>query len=294
MEAVIAEDAGVIAAHIALGGWLRKLKRPADAIASFQRALQIQPDSQQALSALAEIYREQGRPEAAVEGYRTVLRLEPRSPQIWYQLATLYLDLGRVRESEETFRQALKQNPKMGAAYNSLAALAFGRGDMAEAERLVSKGLGLEEDLRSSHFNLARILEARGDVREAERLYRDELSLYADNGRARFNLAQLLRQRGDRAGYLAELHAATEKAPEFSPPFFFLAREQLAAGQLDAAADLARRGLAIDDRSAMAPLGHFVLADVYNRQGKRSEADDEVAKAHRIESARRRAPAAGA
>ena len=196
MGAVIAEDPGIIDAHITLGGWLGRLKRPADAIASYKRALEIQPDSEQALSALADAYRAHGRPEAAVEGYRTVLRLEPRSPHIWYQLATLYLDLGRESESEETFRRALEHNPKMGAAYNSLAALAFERGDMAGAERLVRQGLELEKDLRSSRFNLARILEARGDQAGAERLYRDELSLYADNGRARFNLAQLLRQRG--------------------------------------------------------------------------------------------------
>ena len=181
----------------------------------------------------------------------------------------------------------------MGAAYNSLAALAFERGDVAEAERLVRQGLELEKDLRSSRFNLARILEARGDLTGAERLYREELSLYADNGRARFNLAQLLRQRGDRAAYLQELRTSIETAPEFSPSFFFLAREELGAGRPDAAADLARRGLEVDSRSAVAPLGHYVLADVYNRQGRHAEAEDEVAKARRIESARHHAPAEG-
>ncbi len=292
MEAVIAEDPGVIDAHITLGGWQRQLKRMADAIAAYRRALEVQPDNEQALAALAEIYRAQGRADAAIEGYRTVLRLDPRSPQIWYQLATLYLDLGRTKESEQTFEQALKHNPKMGAAYNSLAALAFGRKDMAEAERLVRRGLELEEDLRSSRFNLARILEGRGDLAGAEKLYRDELSLYADHGRARFNLAQLLRQRGERDGYLAELRASLEKAPEFGPAFLFLAREELEAGRLDPAADLARRGLAADNRSTVAPLGHYVLADVYNRQGRPVDASTEVAKARKIEAALRAHPVA--
>jgi hypothetical protein len=43
----------------------------------------------------------------------------------------------------------------------------------------------------------------------------------------------------------------------------------------------------------VAPLGHYVLADVYNRQGKAAEASDEVAKARRIEAGRRRASASG-
>jgi tetratricopeptide (TPR) repeat protein len=293
MRVVLAEDGGILDAHTTLGGWLRKLKRPDEAIAAYRRTLEIDPKNEMALSALAEIYRAQGKPDAAIEGYRAVLKLEPRQPQMWYQLATLYLDLGREAEARRTFEEALKHNPKMGSAYNSLAALAFERGDMVEAERLVRRGLELEEDLRSSRFNLGRILEARGDVADAEKLYREELSQFADNGRARFNLAQLARQRGDEAGFRAELRASIEKAPEFGPAFFFLAREELRAGRLAAAADLARKGLEVDKGSQVAPLGHYVLADVYTRQGKRAEAEDEVAKARRIQSARRHAPAEG-
>jgi arylsulfatase A-like enzyme/Tfp pilus assembly protein PilF len=293
MRAVIAEDPGIIDAHTALAGWLRELKRPDEAVAEYRRALEIDPRNEVALAALAEVYRAQGKPDAAIEGYRTVLRLEPRQPHMWYQLATLYLDLGREKDARATFDEALRHNPEMGAAYNSLAALEFERGNLDEAERLVRRGLGLEEDLRSSRFNLARILEARGETAEAERLYREELALFADNGRARFNLAQLARQRGDHAAFLAELRQSTEKAPEFGPAFFFLAREELGAGRLDEAAELARKGLEVDKASRLAPLGHYVLADVYNRQGKVAEARDEVAKARRIEAGQRRAAAQG-
>jgi tetratricopeptide (TPR) repeat protein len=289
---VIAEDPGIIDAHTALGGWLRRLERPREAIAAYRAALSIQPESEIALAELAEVYRELGEPEKALEGYRTVLGLEPRQPHMWYQLATLYLDLGRADEARRTFEQALEHNPKMGAAYNSLAALAFERGELEEAERLVRRGLELEDDLRASRFNLARILEARGDAAGAERLYREELARFADNGRARFNLAQLRRQRGDRDGYLAELRESTQRAPEFGPAFFFLAREELLAGRLDAAAELASKGLDVDQHSAVAPLGHYVLADVYSRRGRPELARDEVRKAQRIEA--RRKPAAGA
>jgi arylsulfatase A-like enzyme/Flp pilus assembly protein TadD len=294
MREVIEDDPGIIDAYTALGGWLRELKRPDAAIAAYKKALAIQPENEMALSELAEVYRAQGKPDAALEGYKTALRIEPRQPHIWYQLATLYMDLGRTTDAEATFKEALKHNPNMGSAYNSLAALAYGRGDLAAAERLVRHGLELEEDLRSSRFNLARILEARGDRKDAEKLYREELDRFADNGRARFNLAQLMRERGDEQGYLDELHLAIEKAPEFSPPFFFLAREELREGRLDAAADLARRGLELDERSEVAPLGHYVLADVLNRQGKRGEAAQEVEKARKIEAKQKHRLAAGA
>jgi tetratricopeptide (TPR) repeat protein len=125
---------------------------------------------------------------------------------------------------------------------------------------------------------------------EAERLYRAELATYPDNGRARFNVAQLRRARGDRAGYLAELRAGVEQAPDFGACYWFLAREELGAGRLSEAAELARRGLEAQPASEVAPLGHYVLADVYARQGEPAKAQAEVAKAERLEAALLRHP----
>ncbi len=168
---------------------------------------------------------------------------------------------------------------------------------MDEAEKLVRRSLELESDLRSSRFYLGRILEARGDRAGAERLYREELETYPDNGRARFNLAQLRREEGDAAGFLAELRESTEKAPDFAPAFFFLAREELPAGRLDDALALARKGLEKDERSVLAPLGHYVLADVYTppgtarrgrRRGREGAEDRGGAPRHARSRARRR------
>ena len=154
---------------------------------------------------------------------------------------------------------------------------------------MIRKGLELEPEAKGGRYNLARVLEARGRFDEAESLYRAELSTYADHGKARFNLAQLERQRGNMAGYLNELRLSTEKAPDFGPAFFFLAREELNAGRLDSARDLAQRGLKVDNISEVAPLGHYVLADILSRQNKPKEAQEEAAKGKALDTRRRRA-----
>ena len=51
---------------------------------------------------------------------------------------------------------------------------------------------------------------------------------------------------------------------------------------------LAERGLKAQPVSDVAPLGHYVLADVYNRQGRPQDAAAEVAKARRMEGAFKR------
>jgi len=290
MQEVIAQDARIVDAHLTMGNWLARQGRRDEAIAAFQQVLALKPDNELAMVNLAHIYRARGDAATAIEGYRSALKLDPKSAQTWYQLATLFLDTGRVAEAEKTFHEALGHNPKMGAAYNSLGAIAFARGDAVESERLIRLALDLEPEVRTGRYNLARIREAKGDVAAAEDLYREELATYPDNGKARFNLAQIYRAGGDRRRYLEELETAIHRAPDFGPPFFFLAREHLGEGRLDRAMELAKKGLEVASGSPVAPLGHYVLADAYNRQGRSAEARDQVRKAERLEAALRKSP----
>jgi len=294
MREVIARDPKIMDAQLTLGNWLVRLHRGDEAAVAFKAALALKPDDDIALGNLARILRARGRTRDALEAlevFRAALRVNPRNPQAWYQLATLYLDLGRMGDAETSFKEALLANPRMGAAWSGLGAIAFERGQIETAEEQVRKGLELEPRLRTGLYNLARIREARGDVAGAERLYREELQTYADNGRARFNLAQIHRSTGDRGRYLAELRDCVLKAPEFGACYLYLAREELGAGRLDQAADLAKRGLEVQPGSDVAPLGHYVLADVYNRRGQGAQAQEEVAKAQRLEAALRKSPA---
>ena len=293
MRVVVAEDPAIIDAHLTVGNWLMRLKRPDEAIAAYRAALSLKPDDDIALSNLAQALVVRGRTRDALDAlevFRTALRVNPKNPQSWYQLATLYLDLGQTRDAASSFEEALRANPKMGSAHNGLGVLAFHAGDLARAEAAIRKGLEMEPDLRTARYNLGRIMEARGAIARAEALYREELAIYPDHGKARFNLAQILRQRGERQKYVDELEATVTHAPDFAPAYFFLAREHLTAGNLDQAARLATQGLEVARASEVSPLGHYVLADVYNRQGRQAEARDHVRKAERLEAALKKSP----
>ena len=294
MREVVARDPKIMDAHLSLGGWLLRLHQPDAAIAAYKQALALKPDDDVALGNLARLLAGRGRTQDALDAlqvFRTALELNPKNPQSWNNLAIHYLDLGRLDEARASFAEALAANPKLGAAANGLGAIAFETGDVAKAGTLVTHALELEPRLRTGRYNLARVREAQGDLAGAEALYRAELQTYPDNGRAWFTRAQLRRARGDRAGYLKELGDCVTKAPEFGACYFYLAREELGAGRLDTAQDLATRGLAAQGRSEAAPLGHFVLADVYSRRGQPAKAELEAAKGRKLEAALRKTPA---
>lgn len=287
LKEVVTEDPNIMDAHLTLGNWLVRLKRGEEAIESFRRALALKPDDDIALGNLARLYLSRGRKsdaEDALRVFETALSRNPKNPQAWFQLAVLSMDMGDADKAKHSFVRAAEENPKMGAAWIGQGALAFAAARLPEAEQMIRKGLELEPEAKGGRYNLARVLEAQGRFAEAAALYRSELSTFADHGKARFNLAQLERQRGNLTGFIAELRISTEKAPDFGPAFFFLAREELNAGRLDAARDLAERGLKVDNISEVAPLGHYVLADIYSRLGRQKEAAAEAAKGKALEN----------
>ena len=65
--------------------------------------------------------------------------------------------------------------------------------------------------------------------------------------------------------------------PDWGVGRFFLARTLLESGDLNGAKTEALKGLDLDAKSEFAALGHYVLADVYERQGQRALAAAEGA-----------------
>ena len=73
-----------------------------------------------------------------------------------------------------------------------------------------------------------------------------------------------------------------ELSPTFGTGHLFLAKARFDAGDFAGAEQSARAGLAAAPDAAIAPLGHFVLADLYARQGRDAEARREAAAGERL------------
>jgi len=126
--------------------------------------------------------------------------------------------------------------------------------------------------------------ERRGDLRGAEREYLEELKQHPESYKAAFNLSRLYEQVGDREGQVAALKQSIESNPRFAEGHFYLAKAYLDSGaKFEEAVALARKGPELAPKSEYAPLGHYVLADLLNRLGRRQEAAQEVAKGRALE-----------
>jgi tetratricopeptide (TPR) repeat protein len=286
---VVREDPAVIDAWFMMGTQYLRHGDPAKAVEYFKRTLGLKPDYDLAVFNLAQAYRRLGDDDAALAGFEHYLTLDPKDPFVRYQMGEIWLDRGDPARAEPLFRRALEIDPRVAAAKNALGVIALQRGDPVAAERLIREALAAKPGLRLAHFNLALLAEQHGDVRSAEREYFEELKQHPENFKAAFNLSRLYEQVGDREGQIGALKQSITSNPRFAEGHFFLAKLYLDAGtNLAEAASLALKGLELAPRSEYAPLGHYVLADVYNRQGRALEGAQELARGRALESGSRK------
>lgn len=284
LRQVLDADPEVIDAWFSLGNAYFKEHRYRDAIEYFKKALALKPDYDLAVVNIAKAYRALGDDDAALAGFEHYLTIDPKDAYVRYQMGEIHLDRGELDKAEQLFRAALEMDSHVAAAKNALGAIAFQRGDVEGARRLVSEALELRSDVRLAHYNLALIAEKEGDTARAEREYLEELEAHPEAFKAAFNLSRLYDRIGEKSLEIDALKQALDGNPQFADGCFFLARAYVASGtNFEEAARLARKGLELAPKSEMAALGHYVLADIYNRRGQSGEAAREVALARASE-----------
>ena len=138
-------------------------------------------------------------------------------------------------------------------------------------------------ELPTAYYNLALIFEERGDVNAAIEAYVKEIGVAPKDFKAHFNLGKLYGQTGRPQKMKEHFEAAIGANESFAIGHLYLAKLHLDTGNLDKAQELASRGIELGPNPSMAPFGHFILADIYNRQGRVEDAERELQAARRLQ-----------
>jgi Tfp pilus assembly protein PilF len=286
---VVTADPNVIDAWFSLGNLYFREGRYRESLGHFRRALELKPDHDLAVINMAHAYRRLGEDEAAMAGYERYLQLDPKDAYVRYQVGEVFLDRGDLARAEQVFTQALELDPKVASAKNALGVIAHRRGDYVTADRLIREAIGIKPDVKLARYNLALIAEERGYQQTAERQYLEELKLHPDSYKAAFNLSRLYERTNQQSLRIDALKQSIEGNAAFAEGHIFLAKAYLDnQTNLDEAVKLAQKGIELKPDPEVAPLGHYILADLYNRQGRRAAAAEEVAKGRALEARGRR------
>jgi arylsulfatase A-like enzyme/Tfp pilus assembly protein PilF len=287
LHTLLDEDPDFVQAHQSLREHYIQQGEFRAAEAQFRAGLTRHDDKMPWLVSLGSIYRAWERPEAALDAYREALALDPVHIDALLAAAEIERDRRNFSEAREYLRRARDVSMDTGSVDVRTAQLYVYQGRPGEAEQLLRGVIAAHPRHPEANYLLAVIAEARGDARSAEAAYRREITINSSNFRAKFNLAMLLGRRGAHADQIVLLESIPAIAPDFHEVWFYLAKAYLDLGEPARLADAvaaAQEGLRKAPTAASAPLGHYVLADVYSIQGRLAESREQLRRGQALEA----------
>jgi tetratricopeptide (TPR) repeat protein len=196
--------------YVRLGACLDVARRPADAIAAYDRALEIKPDLPSALDGKARLLRTEGRADEARALFEQALAADPKFLAAEMGLAHLEAEAGDWAAAKAACANVLESQPNFPEAVWLLAQAAMAEGEprMAEA-RLRS----LLADTRLTPFQRADAKLELGDALHAQQRWREAFDSYV-GGKADLNTLYARRAAGREreAARIERIGAAIERA----------------------------------------------------------------------------------
>jgi Flp pilus assembly protein TadD len=149
---------GNCAAHNSLGESLARQGRMDEAIAHFQKALEINPGSAQAHNNLGDMLLQKGRADEAIAHFQKALQINPGNARAYNNLGSALSRMGRVDEAIAHLQKAVQINPGFAEAHNNLAIALSRKGRVDEAIAQYQKALQIQPADPRVQNNLAWLL----------------------------------------------------------------------------------------------------------------------------------------
>jgi predicted Zn-dependent protease len=177
-------------------------QRPSDAVVEYRRAVEVDPEFDEARQRLAAALidlQQAGDAQAHLEHLR---RRQPHNPAVLFELARCRTQLGESVEAEALLEKSLAAMPGYIPALEERALLAMRTGQTQNAERWLREVTKLAPGSYQSHYQLYLCLQQNGKTEEARTVHARAKEIEADN--RRFN--EIIRDRMQRSPHDAGLH----------------------------------------------------------------------------------------
>ncbi len=283
---VIADDPGIMEARQVRANIYLELDHPDDAVAECKEALKVDEEYEAAIFTMAQAYKKLKKYSEAIAGYTRIMQLDPRDPKSFANLGEIYCDTKEFDKAIVNLEKAISIDPEHSAMSHNLLGSAYLEKKMLEpAEKEISLSLKMRARIPDAHYNLGLLFEEKGDIQRAIEEYKKEIEIHPAAYPAHFNLALVYSKLGRLQEAVSELKETVNSNKKFARGYLFLAKAYLDLNEnFDEAIKVARQGLDLEPEAESAPLGHYVLADIYNRLGRTSEYSAEVGKGKALEA----------
>jgi len=282
---VIQEDPRIMEARNVRAQVYLELDRTEEAVLESQEALKIDSEYEAAIFTLAQAYKKLKKYNEAIAGFNRIIQLDPRDPKPYLNLGEIYIDTKDLEKAISYLEKAIAADPQHSAmAHNLLGSAYLEKKRLDPAEKEITTSLEMRPRIPDAHYNLGLLYEEKGDLKRAIEEYKKEIEIHPAAYPAHFNLALLYGKMGYLREQVNEFKETIKSNKNFARGYLFLAKAYLDLNENhEEAINLAKKGLELEPEAESAPLGHYVLADIYNRLGRWQEYNSEVEKGRALE-----------
>jgi tetratricopeptide (TPR) repeat protein len=191
-KAILVEPDFAAEAYYTRGTIWLDLKRPTEAIADFEKALQFDPDHVEARVNLASQLVTQGKLEPAIQHLTAAIHLNPEHAVAHYDLATALARSGRQAKAIAHYQRSIELAPTNAPARCNLGMALLQQEQTDAALAQFQDALKINPSLAQAHYGAAAVLARRGLAGEAITHLRQALEPNPDFPAALNELAGIL------------------------------------------------------------------------------------------------------
>jgi tetratricopeptide (TPR) repeat protein len=203
-------------AHYLLGSILEEQGDNAGALAEFDRALILRPDTATLRYRKAIIYREQGKIDEAVSEIEAALKADPALPPANYLLGLLRLEKEDWAGARGYFEKAAAGNAEVASSRYCLGYIAFREGRTDDAVASYRAALAADANQKEARIALGNIAYEQEKLPEAEEQFRALSAREPNNARWHYNLGVIYRDQEKLDLSEGELARAKELDPNLA------------------------------------------------------------------------------
>ena len=141
--------------HYNLGLILIALERIDEAILSFQQAVRLKPDFNEAYFNMGLALKKQNQFNGALSSLERVVQLSPHDAEAYYNLGNILKAQENLEEAGKKYNQAVKLKPHYAQAYNNLGLVLKEQGRIEAAIEMYHLAVQLKPDFAEAHWNLS-------------------------------------------------------------------------------------------------------------------------------------------
>jgi tetratricopeptide (TPR) repeat protein len=187
-------------AHNNLGLALFQQGEIDEAMVHYRKALEINPDFAEARNNFGLALLQEKQPDEAMTQFQQSLEINPGNAEAHINLGIALAQEGRSDEAILHFQKAVEISPKNARAYNNLGIALFQKGQVDEAILNYEKALKINPDDIAAHTNFGRALLQKGEADAAVIQFQEVLRLNPADDEAQNNLAQAQAMAQQKAG----------------------------------------------------------------------------------------------